>query len=184
MRPMFRPAFLSLLFCLAVSPGNAEPRDGGRDFDWEIGTWTTQLRRLRSPLSGSNQWDEYKGVSVVRPVLEGRANMVELSVEGPAGRIEGLSLRLYKPKARQWSLHFANIANGELTTPVTGSFEKGRGEFYAQDTFNGRSILVRFVISDITPASARFEQAFSDDGGRTWEVNWIATDTKRPLPSN
>ena len=175
---MKRMLVLVSLLCCAV-PVKAAPRDGAHDFDWEHGTWTTQLRRLRNPLSGSSTWDEYKGVSIVRPVLGGRANLIELSVEGPAGRIEGLSLRLYSPKARQWSLHFANISSGELTTPVIGAFEKGRAEFYAHDTLNGRGILVRFVISDIKPDSARFEQAFSDDGGKTWEVNWIAIDTRQ-----
>lgn len=107
-----------------------------------------------------------------------RANVVELAVEGPAGRIEGLSLRLYDVEAHQWRLNFANIADGLLTTPLIGEFKGGRGEFYAQDTFRGRSILVRFVISDITANSARFEQAFSEDGGNSWEVNWIAVDTR------
>jgi hypothetical protein len=103
---------------------------------------------------------------------------VELDVSGPPGRIEGLSLRLYNPEARQWSLNFSNIRSGTLTPPVIGEFKNGRGEFYGADTLNGRAILVRFVISDITLTSAKFEQAFSDDGGKTWEVNWIANDTR------
>lgn len=155
----------------------AGPRDGQRDFDWEIGEWTTRLSRLQRPLSGSSTWVKYEGVTVVRPVLGGGANLVELKVEGPAGRIEGLSLRLYDPDARQWSLNFA--AGGVLTRPVYGQFRDGRGVFYGQDTLGGRAILVRFVISEVTANSARFEQAFSDDGGATWEVNWIAVDTRR-----
>lgn len=107
---------------------------------------------------------------------------MELDVEGPAGRIEGLSLRLYNPESRQWSLNFSNSAGGTLSPPSIGEFKNGRGEFFSQETLNGRTILVRFVISDITPNSARFEQAFSDDGGKTWEVNWIATDTRIPNP--
>ena len=153
-------------------------RDGQHDFDFEIGTWKTHLKRLVRPLSGSTNWVEYEGTSVVSKVMDGRANLVELKVAGPAGRIEGLSLRLYNPQSRQWSLNFANISNGQLTQPAIGEFKNGRGEFYNQDTFNGRSIFVRFVISNINPDSWRFEQAFSDDGGKTWEVNWIATDTR------
>jgi hypothetical protein len=153
-------------------------RDGQHDFDFEIGTWKTHLKRLQRPLTGSTTWVEYEGTTVVRKVWDGRANLVELNVKGPAGRIEGLSLRLYNPQSRQWSLNFANSASGSLTIPSIGSFKNGRGEFYAQETLNGRSIFVRFVIYDITPNSARFEQAFSDDGGKTWEVNWIATDTR------
>src|SRR5262249_5078963 len=81
-------------------------------------------------------------------------------------------------QSRQWSLNFANSNDGILTQPTVGEFKDGRGEFYDQETLNGRAIFVRFVISDITPDSAHFEQAFSADGGRTWEVNWVATDTR------
>jgi hypothetical protein len=113
-------------------------------------------------------------------LLGARANVVELSVAGAPGRIEGVSLRLYNPQARQWTLNFASVRNGLLTPPVTGTFDaKGRGTFYGLDTVNGRTILVRFVISDVTPNSARFEQAFSADGGARWETNWIAVDTRR-----
>jgi hypothetical protein len=91
-----------------------------------------------------------------------------------------MSLLLYNPKARQWTLNFASIASGQLTPPVTGSFDaKGKGSFYGVDSANGRTILVRFVISEVTAKSARFEQAFSADGGVTWETNWIAVDTRR-----
>ena len=153
-------------------------RDGQHDFDFEIGTWATRLRRLKSPLTGSTEWVEYEGTSVVRPVWAGRANLVELDVAGPAGRIEGLNLRLYRPQSGQWSLTFASSANGLLATPAIGAFEDGRGAFYSQEDFDGRAILSRFVISDITPTSCRFEQAFSDDWGTTWEPNWIAVDTR------
>lgn len=153
-------------------------RDGHRDFDFEIGTWKTKLSRRLRPLTGSNTWVEYEGTTIVRKVWDGRANLVELEVEGPSGRIEGLSLRLYNPDTGQWSLNFSNSAGGTLSPPVFGEFKDGRGEFYGQDTLNGRVILVRFVISDITPDSCHFEQAFSDDGGKTWEVNWVAVDTR------
>lgn len=156
----------------------AAPRDGQHDFDFEIGTWKTRLSRRLNPLTGSNKWVEYEGTTVVRKVWNGGANLVELDVTGAAGRIEGLSLRLYNPAARQWSLNFSNRQGGTLSPPTIGEFRKGRGEFFAQETLNGRAILVRFVISEITPDSCRFEQAFSDDGGKTWEANWIATDTR------
>lgn len=152
--------------------------DGQHDFDFEIGRWKTHLSRLQHPLTGSSAWVEYDGTTVVRKIWNGRANLVELEVTGPAGHIEGLSLRLYNPTARQWSLDFANSSGGVLTQPIVGEFKNGRGEFYEQEKFNDRMILVRFVISDITANSCHFEQAFSDDGGKTWEVNWIATDTR------
>jgi hypothetical protein len=183
-RALCSALILGLAACTAgaapvPSSASAAPRDGSRDFDFEIGDWTTHLKRLRQPLSGSAEWVEYEGTSIVRSLMDGRANLVELKVEGTAGRIEGMSLRLYEPQARQWTLNFVNIADGHLTAPTIGGFHDGRGEFYAQDSWNGRAILVRFVISAITPNSCRFEQAFSSDGGRTWEVNWIATDTRR-----
>lgn len=160
------------------SPVVAASRDGQHDFDSNIGTWNTHLRRLQHPLSGSTTWVEYEGTSVVRELLGGRANLVELEVEGPTGRIDGLLLRLYNPKSRQWRMHYANVASGVLVNPLIGAFKDGRGEFYAQDTFEDRAVLVRFVITQRGPDAWRFEQAFSDDGGRTWEPNWIATDTR------
>lgn len=157
---------------------SAAERSGEHDFDFETGTWRTHVRRLLHPLTGSSTWVEYDGTTVVRKVWNGRANLIELKADGPAGHFEGLSLRLYNPQSHQWSLNFANANGGGLNQPTIGEFRNGRGEFFDQETLNGRAILVRFVISDITMGSCRFEQAFSDDGGKTWEVNWIATDTQ------
>jgi hypothetical protein len=156
----------------------ADERDGQHDFDFEIGTWRTRLWRLVDPLTGSRKWAEYEGTSVVRKIWDGRANLVELEVDGPAGHIQGLNLRLYNPQSHQWSLNFASSRSGTLSPRAIGEFKNGRGEFFSQETLNERAILVRFIISDITPDSSRFEQAFSEDGGKTWEVNWIAIDTR------
>jgi hypothetical protein len=163
--------------------GRDPDRDGQHDFDFEIGSWTTELSRLVSPLSGSSEWVDYEGTSVVRPIWDGRANLVELDVTGSAGRLQALSLRLYDPAARLWSLHSASVRGG-LSPPAVGAFANGRGEFRSEESLDGRPILVRFVISDITPVSCRFEQAFSDDGGAAWEVNWIAKDTRVPSPDD
>ena len=154
------------------------PRDRAHDFDFAIGSWKTHLKRLLHPLTGSTEWVEYDGTTIGRKILDGRANLVELSVNGPAGHLEGLSLRLYNPESHQWSLNFSNIKSGTLTTPTIGEFKSGRGEFFSHETFNDRPIVVRFVISDITQNSVHYEQAFSTDDGKTWEVNWIATDTR------
>ena len=161
-----------------TNPQQAAHRDGQHDFDWEVGTWKTHLKRRLRPLTGSNDWVEYDGTTVVTKVWNGRANLVELQVDGPAGRIEGLSLRLYNPESRQWSLNFSNSSSGTMFVPTIGEFKNGRGEFYNQETLNGRAIFVRFVISDVTPDSAHFEQSFSGDGGKTWETNWIADDIR------
>jgi hypothetical protein len=169
-----------LLLATATTAATPVPpeRDGQHDFDFAIGTWRTHLKRLLHPLTGSTTWVEYEGTSVVRKVWNGRANLLELEVDGPAGHLEGLGLRLYNPDSHQWSLNYSNSKIGTLSQPTIGEFKNGRGEFYDQETFNGRAILVRFVISDITSDSCRFEQAFSADGGKTWEVNWIAIDTR------
>ncbi len=155
-----------------------EARDGEHDFDFEIGLWKTRLRRLIHPLTGSTTWVEMEGTTVVRKVWNGRANILELVADGAGAHFEGMNLRLYHPQAHQWSLNFANANDGVLSPPAIGEFKDGRGEFYDQEPFNGRAILVRFVILPLTPDSCRFEQSFSDDGGKTWEVNWIAIDTR------
>jgi hypothetical protein len=156
----------------------AAPRDGQHDFDFEIGVWKTRLKRLVHPLSGSTTWVELDGTTVVRKVWNGRANLAELETDAASGHLEVLSLRLYNPQSRQWSLNTANVKSGTLSVPTIGEFKDGRGEFFDQESYNGRTILVRNVWSDITADSCRFEQSFSDDGGKTWEVNWIAVDTR------
>jgi hypothetical protein len=170
--------FIAGAMAFASQSGLAAMRDGSHDFDFEIGTWKTHLEVLQHPLTGSTKWVELNGISVVRKVWNGRANLVELEVDGPNGHIEGLSLRLYDPVAHQWSLNFANAKAGSLSVPTIGEFRNGRGEFYDREPVNGRMILVRNVWSDIKPNSCHFEQAFSDDGGKTWETNWIADDTR------
>ena len=181
----FRKYLLACSLIVALQPLHgtslqeaAGQRDGQHDFDFEIGNWKTHLSRLQHPLSGSHTWIEYEGTSVVRKIWDGRANLVELEVDGPTGHVEGLSLRLYNPQSHQWSLNFANAGGGSLSVPTVGEFKNGRGEFYDQEPFNGRMILVRNVWMDMTANSCRFEQAFSDDGGKTWEANWIAVDMR------
>jgi hypothetical protein len=164
----------------APSRGDRATHDGQHDFDFELGDWKTHLKRLVHPLSGSTTWVEYDGTTTVRPVWGGRANLVELEVNGPAGHIEALSLRLYNPQSHQWSLNFSSSSLGTLGIPTIGEFKNGRGEFFDQEELNGRSIHVRFVISDITAQSVRFEQSFSADGGKSWELSWVATDTRVP----
>jgi hypothetical protein len=187
--------YIRLIIMLALVPLHALPagaggarqsaetsagavRDGAHDFDWEIGTWDTKLK-LRAPLSGSRDWREYTGTTVVTPLLGKRANVVELDVKGAAGRIAGVSLRLYQPAGGQWTLNFANVADGGMTEPMSGSFRQGQGTFYGQDTVRSRKVFVRFLIIREDEGQWRFEQAYSDDGGKNWETNWIAVDTRR-----
>ena len=161
-----------------AGPLSVAERDGQHDFDFNFGTWKTHVSRLVHPLTGSTTWTEYDGVSVVRKVWNGRASLFELEVQGPAGHIEGVGLRLYNPRSHQWNLNWTNSSVGMLDGAMIGEFKDGCGEFFSQETLDGRHILVRNGFSDITPTSSRFKQAFSDDGGKTWETNWIMTMTR------
>lgn len=166
-----------------IQPAPVE-RNGQHDFAFEFGAWQVALSRLVEPLSGSTEWVDYRGTSVVRKVWDGRANLGELDVTGPSGSILGLSLRLYDPAARQWRISWANSRDGALGRPMSGAFsDDGRGVFYGEDSYDGRAIFVRFVFSDITDATFRFEQAFSVDGGASWEPNWIARFTRQSAPA-
>lgn len=155
------------------------PRDGQHDFDFEFGTWKTHLSRLLHPLTGSRTWVEYDGTTVVRKVWNGRANLAELEAHGPAGQLEVLSLRLYNPEAHQWGLNITASASGVLSPAAVGEWRNKRGDFVDEETINGRTVLVRFDISGVTPDSYRVEQAFSEDAGKSWEVNLIITATRQ-----
>jgi hypothetical protein len=175
--------FAVFLPSLAQTPTNAAAsqstvRDGQLDFDWQLGSWKIHMQRLQHPLTGSTKWTELDGIVVVRKVWDGRANLAEIVTNGPSGHLEFLSLRLYNPQSHQWSLNFASSNSGTLGVPMIGEFKNGRGEFYDQETFNGRMILVRFVFTADSADSTRDEQSFSEDGGKTWEVNWINTATR------
>ena len=159
--------------------GTTSERDGHHDFDFELGSWKIHLKKLAHPLSGSTTWVEFDGTSVTRKVWDGRAQIEEFETDSAAaGHIEGLTLRLYNPESHQWSLYWANAKDGILVVPQIGEFKNGQGEFYGQDTFNGKSIFVRFIWSETNTNKPHFEQSFSEDGGKTWEVNWITDQTR------
>ena len=162
------------------SPGQI--RDGQHDFDFNIGTWKTHIRRLLHPLTGSNDWVDLNGTVHVRKVWNGRAQLEEIEADGSTEHLEGLTLFLYNPQAHQWGQYFVDSADGVVNPPQIGEFKNGRGELYDQESFNGRTIFVRFVWSDITPDSHHVEQSFSDDGGKTWEPNFVATLTRDEEP--
>jgi len=128
-----------------------------------------------NPLTGSNSWVDLDGTSVVRKIWDGRGNLGELEVGNATIHIEGLSLRLYNPQSHEWSIYWSNSTDGSLGLPMIGQFKNGRGEFYNQESLRGKPIYVRFIFSDITSTTFRLEHAFSGDGGKTWEPNWIAT---------
>lgn len=150
-----------------------------QDFDGQHGRWHTTVRRLLKPLANSHEWAEYEGTGVVHPLLGGRANVAELDVSGPQGRVQGISVRLFDPKAQRWTIQFAPAALGVLDGGIFGGFAGGRrGVFYGPDTWNGRAIVVRFIINVVDPNTVQFEQSFSANDGVDWEVNWVATDKR------
>jgi hypothetical protein len=153
-------------------------RDGQHDFDFNFGSWETHIKRLTNPLKGSTAWSNLNGTVTVRKLLNGRAQLEEIEAAGPNGHWEGLTLFLYNPQSHQWSQSYANRNDGILNTPSIGEFKSGRGELFDQEILDGRAILARFVWSDITPNSHHVEQSFSDDGGKTWEPNFIADLTR------
>jgi hypothetical protein len=155
-------------------------RDGAHDFDFDFGTWKTHSSRLLHPLSGSKDWVEMDGITIVKKLWGGKANLVEYKAEGPAGQVELMALRWYNPAAHQWNLDFATPKRGALGIPGVGEFKNGCGDFYDQESINGKALLVRFSIWGITPDTAQSEQAFSDDGGKTWETNWVNKYTRIP----
>lgn len=164
-------------------PGFSVPAQAGKpnDFDFEIGSWHAHLRRRLRPLTGSKDWVEYDGTSIVRPIWGGKANLGELKVSGPTGAFQGLSFRLYEPRAGQWKIRWANAGDGVLGNAMVGGFAAdGRGYFYNQEDYDGRSIFVRFIFSRSGADSLRVEQAFSADGGTRWETNWIGDFRRCP----
>ena len=167
---------LYMLAQTASTPSQPELRDGRHDFDWDTGTWKTHQKRLLHPLTGSTTWVEYDGTDVVQKLWDG-ANHGLVEADGPAGHLEIFTVRLYDPDSHQWNIYFAPGSGGPMSQPVVGEFKNGRAEFYDQEPYKGRAILVRFTISDITATSCHFEQAFSADGGKTWEPNFIVTET-------
>jgi hypothetical protein len=172
------PAFPQTGPTATTAPQANTERDGQHDFDFNLGIWKTHIRRLVEPLTGSTTWVELNGTVAVKKVWGGRAQLEEIEADGSTGHFEGLTLFLYNPEAHQWNMNFSTSSDGTFSTPSVGEFKNGRGEFYDQETFKGRTILVRIVWSDITADSHHFEQSFSDDGGKTWEPNFIATLTR------
>jgi hypothetical protein len=153
---------------------DAAQRDGQHDFDFIFGRWKIHMKRRSHGSNGADTWTEFDGYGLYRSIWDGRANLNEFEADSPKGHIEGLTLRTYNPQTHQWRLYWASSRDGVLAPPQVGQFRDGRGEFYAQDVLDGRSIFVRYVWSNTTADSAHFEQAFSDDGGKSWDLNWIS----------
>lgn len=171
--------------CLLASTGStATPpqttaSDAVHDFDGFFGTWRVHHRRLKERLAGSTEWIEFEGMQTMQPILGGAGNMTDNVFYMANGIQRGVTLRAFNPKTKTWSIWWLDGNNPtKIDVPVVGGFEKGTGIFYADDTFKGKPIKVRFLWKDITPDKRTWEQAFSPDGGKAWETNWIAQFTR------
>jgi len=161
-----------------VPAAPAAVHDGQHDFDFNLGVWRTHIRRVLDPFAGGTHFRELNGTVSVRKVWDGRAWLEEIEADGPNGHWEGMTLFLYNPQAHQWSQNYVDSQNGVLTSPLIGEFRNGRGELYAQDTRDGRTLLIRAVWSDITPDAHHFEESYSADGGKTWVAVFMASLTR------
>lgn len=145
---------------------------GARDFDFLIGRWRVRHRRLRERLAGSTDWDEFTGRCVGAPLPAGIGNWEENTFHDGAA-VTGLAFRFFDPASDRWAIFWIDNRRRVLDPPVVGAFDGDRGVFLGEDRFDGRPIRVRFVWSCKDPSRPRWEQAFSQDGGTTWETNWV-----------
>ena len=153
------------------------PRDGARDFDFLHGSWRIDHRRLKERLADCDDWEEFSTAMRCRPILGGAGNLD--AGEFPSRGYHAMSLRLYDRQEQAWSIYWITSLSSAIDPGVTGRFDAdGVGQFFGPDTHNGIPVVVRYTWSQITPVSARWEQAFSTDDGRTWEVNWIMNLTR------
>jgi hypothetical protein len=161
-----------------VAEGGPMPASGGvRDFDFWMGSWKVHNRRLRERLKGSTAWEEFESTVTARPLLGGVGNEDVFRME-LSGGFTGMSFRFFDKATGRWSIYWADSRKGTLDPPVVGGFDGARGVFEGDDTFEGRPIRVRFIWSRVTTPTPRWEQAFSPDGGKTWETNWVMDMTR------
>jgi hypothetical protein len=147
---------------------------GLHDFDFLVGNWQVHHRKLKERLANNHTWDAFEGTLSMRKLMDGYANVDDNVFNTPEGAYRGVGLRSYDPKTAQWAIWWLDGRSpfGDLDPPVKGHFANGVGTFYADDTLRGKPVRVRFVWSNITKTTARWEQAYSADGGKTWEINW------------
>lgn len=163
---------------MAAIPRTPAP-PGAEGFDFFLGDWRVRHRQLQQRLAGSTEWIEFGGVTSTRRILGGWGNLDENILEKPAGAYQAVTMRLFDPKHAQWSIWWIDARNPSWIEPaVVGRFENGRGVFYGDDIADGRPIRARFIWSGMTATSCNWEQAWSADGGRTWEDNWYMAFTR------
>ncbi len=150
-----------------------DEQDGRSDFDFLIGKWKVTHSRLQRRLEDDTAWDVFDGTCDMRTMLGGLGNMDDNLIQLPDGAYRAASIRAFNPDTRLWSIWWLDARKPDIDAPVRGSFADGIGTFLGEDSFKGKSILVRFIWSEIKENTARWEQAFSPDNGENWETNWI-----------
>jgi len=183
---------LTAVAALAIAP-NANAQSSGdapmttaaeqsapHDFDFLVGSWRVHHRRLKLRLAGNHDWEEFEGTSRLEMTMAGAGTVDDNWLDLPGGAYRAVGIRAYDPKTGLWSIWWLDGRNpqGPLDPPVRGRFENGIGTFTGNDTFNGKPIVVRYTWSRITPTTCHWEQAFSPDGGKTWETNWVMDLTR------
>jgi hypothetical protein len=143
------------------------------DWDWLVGKWTVEHHYLKGRLDGSKTWESFKGTSTLWLTLGGLGTIDDNVLERPGGAYKAVGVRAFDPKTGKWAIWWLDGRNPDhIDPPVYGGFKDGVGEFTGNDTLNGKPIVVRYRWTDIKANSAHWEQAFSPDGGKTWETNW------------
>jgi hypothetical protein len=155
-------------------------RDGRGDFDFLFGRWAVRNRRLKERLQGRTEWEEFPSTCRARPILGGLGNLDEFTLDPPSGQVLAVTVRLYDPGSREWSIYWAaSTGCGRFDPPMVGRFDGPRGEFFSHEVFGGRHIFSRFIWTVEGPDACRWEQAYSADGGKSWETNWIMEFTRQ-----
>lgn len=164
----------------ATTPPATTPA-GLHDFDFFVGEWKVHHRQLKERLAGSHEWVEYEGTTSTRKIMGGWGNMDDNLLDKPGGAYRAVTLRSFDPATGQWSIWWLDgrTPSANLDPSIKGRFENGIGTFYADDTLNGKPIRVRFTWSHSSASTCRWEQAFSPDGGKIWETNWIMEFRRR-----
>jgi hypothetical protein len=161
-------------FAATAKPGETAVTDHAHDFDFLIGKWNVHHHRLKERLAGSHEWVDFEGTSVLQMTMNGQGTFDDNYIGIPSGPYRAVGLRGYDPKTQTWAIWWLDARDPHtMEPPVFGNFQNGVGTFEGDDTFNGKPIKVRFTWSHITRDTAQWEQAFSPDGGKTWETNWV-----------
>jgi hypothetical protein len=155
---------------LQITPS---PTSSQNDFDFYEGKWKIHNRKLISRLTNSHEWVEFETSCEMRRILEGFGNTDNFLLKTPEGKpYEGMTLRIFNPTTKLWSIYWADSNHYMLDVPVVGSFEKGIGKFYSRDKFDGKQIMILYQWDKTTAQNPSWAQAFSTDNGKTWEWNW------------